>query len=125
MPSRSIHVVANSKISFFLKFKKKKWLSSCSLWTWLPHGMWDPSSLTKGQTYVPCIARQIFDLWTTREIPILFYAEQYSVMCLCVYKYIHTEVSLSIYPLMDTESCFHILAIVNNAAGKCACIFSS
>ena len=69
------------------------------------------------------------DKFLTSGLPgkslILFYAEQYSVMCLCVYKYIHTEVSLSIYPLMDTESCFHILAILNNAAGKCACIFSS
>ena len=31
--------------------------------------MWDLSSLTRGQTHVPCIRRQILNHWTTREAP--------------------------------------------------------
>ena len=31
--------------------------------------MWDLSSLTGDQTHVPCIARQILNHWTTREVP--------------------------------------------------------
>ena len=31
--------------------------------------MWDPSSLTRDQNQVPCIARQILNHWTTREVP--------------------------------------------------------
>ena len=34
-------------------------------------GMWDHSSLTRDQTRVPCIVRQILNLWTTREVPLL------------------------------------------------------
>ena len=29
--------------------------------------MWDLSFLTRDKTYVPCIARQILNHWTTRE----------------------------------------------------------
>ena len=29
--------------------------------------MWDLSSLTRGQTHIPCIARWILNPWTTRE----------------------------------------------------------
>ena len=31
--------------------------------------MWDLSSLTRGQTHVPCITRWILNCWTTREVP--------------------------------------------------------
>ena len=30
---------------------------------------WDLSSLTRDQTYVPSIAKQILNHWTTREVP--------------------------------------------------------
>ena len=30
--------------------------------------MWDLSSLTRGQTHVPCITRCILNRWTTREV---------------------------------------------------------
>ena len=43
-------------------------VSSCSAWAKLPCGMWDPSSLTGDQTCIPCIARQILNHWTTREV---------------------------------------------------------
>ena len=33
--------------------------------------MWDLSSPTRDQTFISCIARQILNLWTTREVPIL------------------------------------------------------
>ena len=35
----------------------------------LPLSMWDLSSLTRDQTHVPCIGRQIPNHWTTREVP--------------------------------------------------------
>ena len=34
---------------------------------WLLWGMWDLSSLTRDQTYVPCIGRQILNYWTTKK----------------------------------------------------------
>ena len=30
---------------------------------------WDLSSLTRDQTHVPCITRQIFKHWTMRDVP--------------------------------------------------------
>ena len=30
--------------------------------------MWDLSPLTRDQTYIPCIGRQILKHWTTREV---------------------------------------------------------
>ena len=32
--------------------------------------MWDPSSLSRDRTRVPCIRKQILNQWTTREVPI-------------------------------------------------------
>ena len=31
--------------------------------------MWDLSSLTRGQTHIPCIGKQILNRLTTREVP--------------------------------------------------------
>ena len=31
--------------------------------------MWDRNSLSRGRTHVPCIARQILNHWTTKEVP--------------------------------------------------------
>ena len=44
-------------------------LSGCSSWAGLPCGMWDLSSLTRDQTLVPCIGKQILNHWATREVP--------------------------------------------------------
>ena len=44
-------------------------LSSRASWAWLLSGMWGLSSLTRGQTHVPCIARWILNRWTTKEVP--------------------------------------------------------
>ena len=44
-------------------------LSNCGAWTYLPHCVWDLISLTKDCTYVPCLASQILNHWTTREVP--------------------------------------------------------
>ena len=44
-------------------------LGSCGVQAWLPQGMWDLSSLTRDQTHVPCIERQVLNHWTTREVP--------------------------------------------------------
>ena len=35
----------------------------------LPLGMWDPSSLTRDRTGVPCVERRILNHWTAREVP--------------------------------------------------------
>ena len=34
--------------------------------------MWDSSFPTRDQTPAPCVARQILNHWTTREVPSLF-----------------------------------------------------
>jgi len=34
----------------------------------LPQGIWDLSSPTRDQTSIPCIARQILNHWTTRQV---------------------------------------------------------
>ena len=45
-------------------------LSSCgTLVAYLLHSLWDLSSLTRAQTCIPCIARQILNHWATRKIP--------------------------------------------------------
>ena len=44
-------------------------VSSCSTRALFLWGSWDLSSLTKDQTPDPCLARQILDHWTTREVP--------------------------------------------------------
>ena len=36
----------------------------------LLHGIWNLSSLTEDQTHIPCIAGQILNHWTTREVPL-------------------------------------------------------
>ena len=44
--------------------------TDCSTWPWLLYVMQlDLSSLTRDQTYIPCIVRQILHLWTTKEVP--------------------------------------------------------
>ena len=50
-------------------------LSICGAWAYLPHGIWILSSPTRDQTQVPCIARQIFNYWTTREVPIFTFTQ--------------------------------------------------
>ena len=44
-------------------------LSSCSMQTLLLQVTWDPSSSTRDQTHVPCVARQILNHWTTKGVP--------------------------------------------------------
>ena len=34
-------------------------------------GLWDLSYPTRDQTLIPCIARQVLNHWTTREVPSL------------------------------------------------------
>ena len=36
-----------------------------------PQGMWDLSSPTRNQTYIPCIQRQSLNYWTARQVSIL------------------------------------------------------
>ena len=45
-------------------------LSSCGPWVKLPWVMWDLSSLTRDQTHVLSIGRQILNHCTTREVPV-------------------------------------------------------
>ena len=42
---------------------------SCSSQASLLRGTWDLRSPTRDQTHAPCVARQILNHWTTREIP--------------------------------------------------------
>ena len=45
-------------------------------WGLLLLNMWDLSFLTRDQTYVACMARQILNQWTTREVPRLLFQLQ-------------------------------------------------
>ena len=42
-------------------------LGSCRARAWLLCGLWDLSYLTRTQTQIICIARQILNHWTSRE----------------------------------------------------------
>ena len=42
--------------------------SSCGIRASLPHGMRDFNSLTRDQTHITCIGKQILNHWTTREV---------------------------------------------------------
>ena len=53
-------------------------LSSCGVQAWLPHSMWNLSSLTRDQTRVPCIVRRILYHWTTREVPYIVFLIQFN-----------------------------------------------
>ena len=44
-------------------------LSSRGAQAQLPHGVCDPSFLTRGQTHIPCTRRQTPNHWVTREVP--------------------------------------------------------
>ena len=44
---------------------------SCGMQAYLLQGMWNLGSLTRDQTGVPCIARQILNLRTIRGVPLL------------------------------------------------------
>lgn len=44
-------------------------LRRCGVLVYLPHSTWDPSSLTRDQTPVPCTRRRIRDHRTTRVVP--------------------------------------------------------
>ena len=35
----------------------------------MARGTWNPNSLTRDRTRIPCVARQILNQWTTREAP--------------------------------------------------------
>ena len=43
----------------------------CSMQAYLLQGMRNLGSLTRNRTSIPCIARQILNLWTIREVPLL------------------------------------------------------
>ena len=46
-----------------------------------PSHMWDLSSQTRHPTCVPCIARQILNPWTTREVPLNVFVTRILVNC--------------------------------------------
>ena len=47
----------------------KNWTQLKQLSMRLFHVMWDPGSLTRDQTHVPCITKWILNPWTSREVP--------------------------------------------------------
>ena len=54
----------------FLLFSRAFRLSNCGKQAYLPHGMWDLTSLTRGGTCIPCSERWILNHWTTRQVPL-------------------------------------------------------
>ena len=43
-------------------------LSSCGTQAWLPRGMWDLGSQTRGQIHIPCIGRWTLNCWAPGEL---------------------------------------------------------
>ena len=83
MPSRSIHVVANSKISFFLKLKKKDSLvAACGLGCPMACGILVPRLRVKPM--FPALQDRFLTSGLPGKSLIVFYAEQYSVVWVCV-----------------------------------------
>ena len=50
------------------------------------HGVWDPRSLTRDQTRMPCTGRQILNHWTTREVPALLVSDELASLGLRIVK---------------------------------------
>ena len=62
----------------------------------LPQGIWDLSSPTRDQTSIPCIARQILNHWTTRQVlPKDWLCQTMTVIASSV-KFSHSVVSNSL-----------------------------
>ena len=85
----------------------------CFLLFWL-QGMWDLKSLTRNQTYTPCIGMQSLNHWTIREVLRLYCLEQFSVHSKMSIRYrdfqyapcphIHKPSLLSVFPTRSTAS---------------------
>ena len=58
-------------------------LSSCSKQAQLPWVMCDLSSLTRGGNFILCIARWIYNYWTTREVPDLIFLKRENTLIGC------------------------------------------
>ena len=43
-------------------------LSSCGTQAWLPRGMWDLGSQTRGRIHIPCIGRWTLNCWAPGEL---------------------------------------------------------
>ena len=55
--------------AIFLNFKCVRVVFVFYVLVFWPWGMWGLSSLTKNQTYNPCIGKGSLNHWTTREVP--------------------------------------------------------
>ena len=84
--------VSRGYIAFLLLFQsissRLADFSSC-VRTQLPCSTWDLSSWTRDQTCVPCIARQILNPWTTRDVPTPIFIVAFTILleegCHCVH----------------------------------------
>ena len=55
-------------------------LPNCNSWAQLLHSMWDLSFPTRDLIYIHCIAKQILNHWTTREVPVNFFFKCNSIV---------------------------------------------
>ena len=67
--------------------------------------MWDLSYLTRDQTHVPCIGRQILNQWTTKEVPAFSGFSWWAIyfVFLTLLSHRHT------YVCAQSLSCFQLL----------------
>ena len=63
-------LVAACKLLYLLSTGPRALANSCNTQVQLPQGRWDLSTLTRDQTQVSCIRRQVLNLWTTREVSV-------------------------------------------------------
>ena len=64
-----IFVEAHRLLLFWNMGSRVHRLSNWGAQTSSPHSMWDLISPTRDSTCVPCIGRQIFNHWSTRQVP--------------------------------------------------------
>ena len=54
--------------------------SSCGMQAQLSQGIWDLSSRTRDQHHVPCIGRQILNLWSPREVSAFSFKDIFTLL---------------------------------------------
>ena len=97
--------------------------------------MWDPRSLTRRQTGVPCIARQILNSWATKEVSIILIFNSWGKrdkiwgLLVAESEFDHNVKlllgSVKVYPPNYTFGCFLRLCVHAKSLQPCLTLFDS
>ena len=97
--------------------------------------MWDPRSLTRRRTGVPCIARQILNSWATKEVSIILIFNSWGKrdkiwgLLVAESEFDHNVKlllgSVKVYPPNYTVGCFLRLCVHAKSLQPCLTLFDS